>query len=337
MNKMSRRDFLRFLAASMGAVTFGRFLSACSPRPAGLVPTSGASLATATGTLPPRVTETPAPTATSGVFPDLVVVRNGEPEALVRTALGALGGMERFVSKGANVVVKPNICVGYHTYEYAATTNPWVVGALVKMCLEAGAASVRVFDYGFGGPIEQAYTVSGIKDQVEANGGEMLPMPSFKYVPVELPAAKELKKAEVFKDILDADVVIDVPIAKHHSASGLTLGMKNLMGLVRDRAALHRNLAQRIADLNTLIKPQLTVVDAVRILMAHGPTGGLLDDVKKLDTVIASADIVAADSYATSFFRRRPEDIPHIRVASEMGLGRSDYQNLVMKELVASG
>jgi len=95
---------------------------------------------------------------------------------MVRRALASLGGMDKFVPKGANVVVKPNICVAYHTYEYAATTNPWVVGALVKMCFEAGASSVKVMDFPFGGSAQEAYVKSGIKEQVEAAGGEMVSM-----------------------------------------------------------------------------------------------------------------------------------------------------------------
>jgi uncharacterized protein (DUF362 family) len=346
MSKMSRRDFLRTIAAGMGAVTLGRFLAACSPPPAKPAATPLHPLATVTPSSPtkgsPSAAETSsvqAPSAsperaqTVASVPDMVVVRNGESEALVRAALAALGGMELFVPKGANVVVKPNICVAYHTYEYAATTNPWVVGTLVKMCFEAGAAAVRVYDYPFGGTPQEAYAISGIKDQVEANGGEMVYMPGFKYVSTQVPNGLELKKTDVFSDILNADVIIDVPIAKHHSSAGLTLGMKNLMGVVRDRSAFHRNLGQRIADLSTLLKPKLTVVDAVRILMANGPTGGNLDDVKKLDTVIASADIVAADSYATTLFGKQPEDIAYIKAATAMGLGRSDLTNLRIQEL----
>jgi uncharacterized protein (DUF362 family) len=262
----------------------------------------------------------------------MVVARNGEPEALVRAAIAALGGMEVFVPKGANVVVKPNICVAYHTYEYAATTNPWVVGTLVKMCFEAGASSVKVCDFPFGGTAQEAYTKSGIKEQVETNGGEMVYMTNFKYVSTQIPNGIELKKTEVFGDVLNADVIIDVPIAKHHGSARLTLGMKNLMGVVRDRGAFHVNLGQRIADLSTLLKPKLTVVDAVRILMANGPSGGNLNDVKQLDTIIASADIVAADSYAATLFGSLPEDIPYIKAAAAMGLGRSDLSNLRIDE-----
>lgn len=342
MKRISRRDFIRLMGVSAGAVTMNHFLAACSRKLKGYEPVLPASPTETNTELPPNETSAalaptspPAPTATSFTTPDMVVVRRGQPEDMVRKALAAMGGMERFVPKGARVIVKPNICVAYHTYEYAATTNPWVVGALVKMAYEAGASSVQVMDFPFGGTAEQAYAKSGIDEQVRAAGGEMVSMPGFKYSSVDIPQGLSLKSTEAFKDALEADVLIDVPIAKHHGSTRLTLGMKNLMGLILDRGSIHNNLGQRIADLTTLFHPALTVVDAVRVLMDNGPTGGNLNDVMQLDTLIVSPDIVAADSYATTLFGLQPNDISFIRAASAMGLGISDLGNLRIEEIDA--
>jgi uncharacterized protein (DUF362 family) len=223
--------------------------------------------------------------------------------------------------------------VAYHTYEYAATTNPWVVGALVKLCLEAGARSVRVMDYPFGGSAEQAYEISGIAEQVKAAGGEMVVMSRMKFVPTDIPQAGSLKQAAVYDDALKADVLIDVPIAKDHGLARLTLGMKNLMGLIWDRPAIHGDMGQRLADLTSLMRPRLTVVDAVRMLMANGPTGGSLDDVKQMNTIVASPDIVAADSYAATLFGMQPEELRYITAGVAAGLGRSDLMNLRIEEI----
>jgi uncharacterized protein (DUF362 family) len=250
----------------------------------------------------------------------------------VRGAITALGGMERFVPKGANVIVKPNICVDYRTYEYAATTNPWVVGTLVKMALEAGAGSVRVMDYPFGGTAAAAYAKSGIGQQVEAAGGQMVVMSSRKFVSTAIPGGKWLKGTEVYDEILKADVLINVPIAKRHGSSVMTAGMKNLMGVVSDPGAMHGNLGQAIADLNTLVKPDLTVVDAVRILTANGPTGGKLSYVKKLDVVAASTDIVAADSFAATLFDLTADNLDYVSIGAGMGLGQSDLSKLRVED-----
>ena len=347
MTKLSRRDFLKISAIGVGSLTLGQFLSACGQALSPVIPITSIPgppasptepLAAPTATVPGPTDVPLTETATPPSIPDLVVARGGEPEALVRLALAAMGGLEQFVPRGASVIVKPNICVA-HPYQYAATTNPWVVGTLVKMCFEAGAGSVRVMDYPFGCPAEEGYTTSGIREQVEAAGGEMAYMtPLFKYVKTPIPDGVDLKEIEVYEDILKADVLINAPIAKDHSSTHLTLGMKNLMGVILNRNTMHVNLGQRIADLTSLIRPRLTVVDAVRILVANGPSGGGdLNNVKKIDTVIVSPDIVAADSYATTLFGLQPADIQYITKGAAMGLGRMDIQNLMIKEISAAG
>jgi uncharacterized protein (DUF362 family) len=212
-----------------------------------------------------------------------------------------------------------------------------VVAALVKLALAAGAGRVRVLDYPFGGTAEEAYSRSGIQEQVLAAGGEMEIMSKFKFVSTDIPAGQDLRQCDIYDDVLQADVLIDVPIAKHHSLARLTLGMKNLLGVIWDRPAIHWDLGQRVADLTSRVRPTLTVIDAVRILTANGPTGGNLDDVKKLDTIIASPDIVAADSYAASLFGLKPDDLAYIQTATAMGLGRSDLSNLKIEELIVGG
>ncbi len=344
-NQMNRRKFLRTAAAGLGVLTANPVLTACGANEARTIPPTSKVQSVRPTSIPSTVAQatvpaatqapnaSPQPTATPAVSPDLVVARSGEPEAMVRRAIAALGGMERFVPAGANVIVKPNICVAYHTYEYAATTNPWVVSAIVKMCLEAGARSVRVMDNPFGGTAEEAYDISGIAEQVKAAGGEMVIMPRMKFVPMDIPQAKSLKQSDVYDDALKADVLINVPIAKDHSLARLTLGMKNLMGLISYREPVHGDMGERLADLTGLFRPQLTVVDAVRILTANGPTGGNLDDVKQLNTIIASPDIVAADTYAATLFDMRPEELLYIMAGTKRGLGRSDLKNLRIEEI----
>ena len=217
--------------------------------------------------------------------------------------------------------------------EYATTTNPTVVATLVTMCLEAGAKRVRVMDYPFGGTATSAYATSGIGDAVEAAGGEMQVMSPSKYTWADIPEGRDITKVQIYPDILEADLLINVPIAKDHGSTRLTLGGKNLMGVILDRGMMHMNLGQRIADLTSLVRPPLTVIDAVRILTANGPTGGDLADVKQLDTVIASRDIVAADAYATTLFGLTGNDIGYITASADMGLGTMDLSSINIQEI----
>jgi uncharacterized protein (DUF362 family) len=263
----------------------------------------------------------------------LAVARGPDAAAITQAALAALGGMERFVGSGDDVIVKPNICVDYHSAEYAATSNPTVVGTLVAMCLEAGARRVRVMDTPLGGTPESAYAVSGIEDAVLAAGGEMEIMSPVKFSETPIPEGRDIASWEIYRDILETNVLINVPIAKHHSLARLSLGMKNLLGVITRPNLFHRNIGQRVADLASLIRPTLTIVDAVRTLIDHGPTGGSLNDVRQTDTVIASHDFVAADAWATTLFELAPDDVDYVRMAAEMGLGTADLDGMEIEEI----
>lgn len=340
MNEIDRREFIRrMMILGFSANAAATLLARCGAAPS---PPAAPTLAP---TPPPQPTSTagPAPATPATARPPtpapapgdayLAVARGDNPAALVQAAVGAVGGIGRFVKPGADVIIKPNICVAYHGPEYAATTNPEVVGALVALCLSAGAKRVRVMDNPFGGTPEAAYARSGIADAVKAAGGQMEIMSEMKYATVPIPQSKDLKQIRIYHDALDADVFINVPIAKDHGLARLTLAMKNLLGVIWDRPAMHRNMGQRIAELTSLVRPTLTVVDAVRILMANGPTGGNLADVKQANTVIVSADIVAADAYATSLFGLTPTDVSYIPAAAKMGLGTMDLAGVKVQEI----
>jgi uncharacterized protein (DUF362 family) len=347
-------------AAGFGSALLARFLSACAGRTGangteGSAPATPTAEATATvsisGPSPsPRPTDAAAATSTQTPEPAYLAVAHGgdDPEALVRSAVDALGGMRRFVPAGASVLIKPNICTADRSYELAATTNPWVVAALVRMCREADAGRVRVLDYPFFKSSQEAYVDSGIGEQVEAAGGEMiLTSTSYtdsdgayrwvdygKWVDVELPEAKRLKSVQMIDEVLAADVLINVPIAKDHDLTRLTLGMKNLMGVIHNRPAIHAWIAEKLPELAAFLRPALTVIDAVRILTAFGPRGDKTkNDVVKTDTVIASHDIVAADAYATSLFGLKPDDIEYIVKGAEAGLGTNDFSSIRIADI----
>jgi uncharacterized protein (DUF362 family) len=340
---LSRREFLRYLVLSSAGAT----LASCTGRE------SPPEVAPAEPTTVLERGETPGETIVAQPKPDtptappeaahsyLSVVRGAEgaedidPAALTTAAIAAIGGIERFVQAGHDVIIKPNICTDYHPYEYGATTNPLVVATLVRLCLGAGARRVRVMDKPFAGPAESAYAISGIADAVAEAGGEMELMNPNKYKATAIPDGRDISQVDIYQDILDADCLIDVPICKNHNLVGATLGCKNLLGVIKNPSQMHANLAQRIADLVSLVRPTLTVVDAIRVLMVNGPTGGRLRDVRLANTVIASHDIVAADAYATTVYNPTwtGDMIGYVRSAAEMGLGVADLSAIKIEEL----
>ena len=317
MREWTRKEFLRLAGLAAAGTTLAA--SGCGTQQAADPPTDGRLASPAGAGAPGR--------------PELAVARGASPSDVTAAAVAALGGMEKFVHQGADVVVKPNICTGYHGPEYAATTNPDVVGTLVSLCRRAGAGRVRVMDLPFGGPAEEAYRVSGIQDAVEKAGGEMQIMAPAGFREYSIPDGRDLTSWPIYADVLACDVLSDVPIAKDHGATRLSLAGKNLLGVILDAGEVHTNIGQRTADIMSVCRPTLTVVDAVRVLTANGPTGGDLNDVERLDTVLASTDIVAADAYAATLFDLGGPDIPYVQAAYDMGLGEMDLERVRVRNV----
>lgn len=262
---------------------------------------------------------------------DLAVASGKDPAKLTRAALEALGGMDKLVSKGDFVVVKPNIAWN-RPPDAAATTNPQVVAEIVRMCKEAGAGRVLVLDHIIDRPAEMVLGFTGIQEAAEGAGAEVASAQNESdYRSVALPKGKMIQSDTCNKDILKADVFINVPIAKSHSATSLTLGMKNLMGCNWDRQAWHQSasLDQCIADYASAVRPDLTVLDANRILLTNGPKGP--GETKDVGKVIAGVDIVAVDAYGATLFGLEPEEVGHIRLAAELGVGEMDLTELSIK------
>ncbi len=265
---------------------------------------------------------------------DLVAVKGGEPDVMFDRAIDALGGMKSFVGKGQKVVVKPNI--GWDvTPERAGDTNPKLVGRIIEHCFNAGAKEVYVFDNTCD-DWTRCYANSGIEAAVKATKGTLVPANSGSYYhATQIPQGKALKEAAVHELILNSDVFINVPVLKHHGSSKVTIGMKNLMGIVEDRGAWHRNgLHQCIADCATRFKPTLTVVDAYNVMMRNGPRGVSKGDVVQMKSLIVSTDIAAADAAGAKLFGVEPNDVAHIKYAGEMGVGRTDLAKLNIKRIV---
>jgi uncharacterized protein (DUF362 family) len=260
--------------------------------------------------------------------PLVSVVKGSDYGALVESVLKPLGGMAAFVKEGDRVVVKPNI--GWERMpEQAANTHPDVVKAVVQQCLDAGAKRVLVFDRTCN-DARRCYAKSGIKAAVESIGDSKVQcvfQDQKKFIPVKIEKGKSITEFAFYKDALetDCDCYINVPIAKHHVLATLTLGLKNVMGVIGgNRGLIHNDIGPRIADLNLVVRPKLTIIDATRILLRNGPTGGKLEDVKVLDTLMASVDPVAIDAYATTLFGKKPEDVSSTVAAAKLGLGEID-------------
>lgn len=310
---MNRRKFLRYLGA-----------------------TAGTAVAWNSGFL----WREPEAAAAEGSVP--VAVASGTDAAdNVRRAVKAVGGIRSFVSPGDIVVLKPNI--GWdRTPEQAANTDPGVVVAVAELCLSAGAKEVRVFDRSCNEP-RRCYVNSGVRRAVETYAREHHAGDSLRIYHVEdrkfrrtdIPGAILLRHWDLYRDALEADKIINVPVAKHHSLATVTLGLKNMMGVMGgNRGRIHFRLPECLVDLNRRIPSRLTVIDATRILLRNGPSGGNLEDVRAVGKIFASADVVAADTVAAeSIFGLKAREVAHIRMAGEAGIGVSDPGRIRVAEV----
>jgi uncharacterized protein (DUF362 family) len=262
------------------------------------------------------------PAQTKPTGPVVVQVSGESPYEITKRAIAELGGMNRFITRQDVVMVKPNI--GWNrNVEQAACTNPEVVRAVVELVLAAGAKKVIVMD----NTCHQAkdtYIQSGIAEAARKAGAEIRYTDENRLITRNF-KGESVKDWPVFKDFIEVDKFINVPVLKHHGSAGITIGMKNLYGILGgNRGKLHRDMGIGIADLTAGFKCHLTVVDAYRILRRNGPVGGRLSDVEVKKTVFASPQIVEVDAVAAAFFGAVPQEVEYLQVAGERNLGRID-------------
>lgn len=265
-------------------------------------------------------------------LPKVVLAKNKDHIAALRMALDNIGGIKRFVKPGERVTIKPN--VGWdRTPEQGADTNPLLVGEMVRLCFEAGAAKVIVTDVTCNFA-PRCFMRSGIQAAAEKAGATVVIPQDDDYVQVDL-GGKILTTWPVVKHIVDTDRLINMPIVKNHSLSRCTISMKNLYGILGGRRnQLHQQIDQSIVDLVAFCPPTLTVVDATRVMVQGGPTGGSLDYVNIEDSVMCASDPVAADARGVEFLGLKADQVGHIVLAHEHGLGEMDYHKAGYKELI---
>jgi uncharacterized protein (DUF362 family) len=313
---LSRRDalikLLRVAGAGAGAAGLGLWLSKRSLRPQPEL----AMAAKRGHTIP-----------ADPVFPEMAVITGDDPAQLARQAVEELGGMRRFIARGDVVLVKPNI--GWdRTPEQAANTNPDVVAEVVRQCSNAGAKRIIVTDVSCNDP-RRCFQRSGIAEAARNAGAEVvLPDPAmFKDVDLQ---GEILRAWPVLDLFLNVDKVINIPIAKHHSLTGTTLGMKNWYGMLGGpRHQLHQKIHESLVDLADFVRPTLTIIDCYRILARNGPTGGNLQDVILKKTLVAGTDPVALDAYvAKAYWNLEVSSLPYLKMAANRGLGTYEFEKV---------
>jgi len=307
----SRRDFLRYSAAAAGTMVVGNHFAWALEAPAPKM-----VITRWTGPMPQSPSE----------FQQAVV-------KLTEQTVQAMGGISRFVKRGDVVWIKPNI--GWdRTPELGANTNPDLVAALVRLCYDAGAKKVKVGDNPCDLPAK-AYASSGIADAAKQAGAEVIFLDRERFRETDI-KGERVKSIPVYPELVESDVVINVPIAKHHVLATVTLCMKNYMGVIENRRLFHQDIPTCLADITRFMRPSFCILDCTRIMLNHGPKGGNLEDVQVKLTLAAGTDIVALDAFGAEILGRKPDQIPSIVKGQQAGLGTMDYRSLQPKEIALS-
>ncbi len=311
LHAVSRRDFLYYGAAAAGTMALGnRFGWALEEAAPKMV------IARWTGPMPQSPSE----------FQQAVI-------KLTEQTVQAMGGISRFVKRGDVVWIKPNI--GWdRTPELAANTNPDLVATLVRLCYDAGAKRVKVGDNPCDLPAK-AYASSGIADAAKKAGAEVIFLDRERFRETDI-KGERVKSIPVYPEIVESDVVINVPIAKHHVLATVTLCMKNYMGVIENRRLFHQDIPTCLADITRFMRPNFCILDCTRILVNHGPKGGNPEDVQVKLTLAAGTDIVALDAFGAEILGRQPDQIGSIVKGQQAGLGTMDYRSLQPKEIALS-
>ena len=262
------------------------------------------------------------------------MVKGEDPYVITVKAMEALGGMEKFVKKNSTVLIKPNI--GWdRSPEQAGNTNPYVVAALIDMCFKAGAKRVNVFDKTCN-DAKRCYENSGIEKIAKEKGANVYFPDDWNILKANFNYKSPMEGWPVYRDALECDTFINVPVLKHHGLTGLTLSMKNLMGICSgQRGMMHFDIGTKLAHLTDFIKPDLNVIDAYRVLLRNGPTGGDLADVMAMKTVIAGTDPVLCDSYAAKLMEKDPLSISYINQGVKLNLGSADIDKADILKITA--
>lgn len=263
---------------------------------------------------------------------DLVVAKGEDPYLMTVKSIEAMGGMDRFVRKNDVVLIKPNMAWD-RVPEQAGTTNPEVIEALVELSFKAGARRVNVFDRTCN-DARRCYENSQIAESARKKGANVYFVDDWNFVKAHFPYDSPMEGWPIYRDAIECDTFINVPILKHHGLTGLTLSMKNLMGICGgQRGNIHNNIGVKLAHLTDFIKPDLTIIDAYRVLVRNGPSGGDLKDVEYYKTLIVGIDPTLADSYASGLLGKDPLSINYIDESRKNNFGNFDVSKADILEL----
>jgi len=258
----------------------------------------------------------------------MCIVQGPDRTKTVNKAIELLGGIERFVESGDTVAIKPNVAFATPAM-LGATANPQLVAEVVRLCYKGGAKKVIVTDNPINDPAS-CFTLSGVGKAASQAGGKVVLPKTHLFKHTTLTDGRLIKNWPIFYGPFEkADKLIGISPIKHHHRAGASMSMKNWYGLLGGRRnVFHQDINTIIAELAMMVKPTLVILDGTEVMITNGPTGGSVSDLKRANTLIASTDCVAADSYGCGLLNLKISDLPYLAAAEKAGAGTIDYKSL---------
>lgn len=270
-----------------------------------------------------------------GAGTHMAIARGSDRSLTLAAALGAIGGLEKFIRPGDRVLLKVNAAFATPP-SLNATTHPDIVRALAAECLRVGAKEVRVSDNSINDP-DACFRLTGIAQAAEEAGASLFRPTPRAFRSFTLEGAQLIREWPLLAQPLEGvNKVIGVAPVKDHQRSRASMTMKNWYGLLGGRRnVFHQDINTIVTELARMVRPTLVVLDGTMTMMTNGPTGGSVADLKATDTLIVSTDQVAADAFGVTLLDRTIGDVPYIAMAEAAGCGTADYASLRPAEVTA--
>jgi len=256
------------------------------------------------------------------------IIRGSDRVTTVDKAIELLGGIGRFVKPGETVALKPNVAFASPPM-LGATARPELVAEIVKLCYSVGAKQVIVADNPINDPAS-CFMLSGIGKAANQAGAKVVLPKNHLFKHTTLAEGRLIRNWPVFfEPFAKADKLIGIAPVKSHHRAGASMSMKNWYGLLGGRRNIfHQDINAIIAELAMMVKPTLVILDGTESMITNGPTGGSISDLRRANTMIASCDMVAADSFACGLLDLKVSDLPYLAKAQKAGAGTTDYESL---------
>lgn len=254
-----------------------------------------------------------------------------EVRQMMRELFSLIGPATKIIPPGSKVLIKPNLTAEENLWERGIHTSPLFMQALIEEVQKAKPAEIIIAEgTAIGLNTKKAFATNGYEEIAKKTGAILLDLYDGEYEDIPTPPGSILKHIRISKEVQQTDFFINAPVMKTHVATTISVAMKNLKGTTtyHEKKRFHYfGLSRAIAELNSILKPNLHVVDGLIAMEGDGPLAGTPVG---LNLLMAGTNAVAVDIMAARIMGINPEEVPTLSLAQSMGYGISEEEIKVL-------